>query len=312
MAAVSLQELSGRKRKKEKKKENGSEDERELLLPEVAEELDTDGASRGVWLLKVPRLVADEWQRGRAGDEMGRVHVSPSGKKISLSLPTANESKSSFDEDSEVRYALEAPMSTLLSTGDSTANAPHFYVIAGPTKKREKDENNDGKVSEEDINQFRVEGHVVYRLDARPMVSGLHEKYRMLSRQRTELAGTRVGGTQMLNHSQSAVAQRIVPLKGPSRTEIEKEKRDREFMKRVTGEGETEREEARDKLYDTIFKCFEQRERWSIGDLFGRSQVPVERLREILNEIAIKNSRGPYVNLYQLKPEYRQRSKEEH
>lgn len=56
-------------------------------------------------------------------------------------------------------------------------------------------------------------------------------------------------------------------------------------------------------------RCFESRDRWSLRDLLHRCKVSAEILKEALQEIALKNTKGPYVNLYQLKPEYKQRTR---
>jgi len=63
-------------------------------------------------------------------------------------------------------------------------------------------------------------------------------------------------------------------------------------------------------FFSAARRCFERRERWSVRELFDMSKVPMERLREVLNEIAVKITKGPHVNMYMLKPEHRQRTQD--
>jgi hypothetical protein len=42
---------------------------------EKINELDVINAERGVWLVKVPKYMANEWQKGKAGTEIGKLKI---------------------------------------------------------------------------------------------------------------------------------------------------------------------------------------------------------------------------------------------
>ena len=173
---------------------------------------------------------------------------------------------------------------------------PNYFAMSAPTAKCRGEKG------------VRVEGKVRYRLDAKPDVDGSHEAYRGLKRERTERAEVKLKSTQLLDERSRALAARHLAAK-TTRTDVEA-KLDRQFQRKTVGAGAGERADARDTLYDTIYKCFERRERWSMRELTDMSSVPQERLREVLNEIAVKITKGPSANMYMLKPEHRQRTRE--
>jgi transcription initiation factor TFIIF subunit beta len=58
-------------------------------------------------------------------------------------------------------------------------------------------------------------------------------------------------------------------------------------------------------VMNILFAAFEKYSYWNLKGLVQHSDQPVSYLKEILNEICIFNQRGPYKNMYQLKPEYK-------
>ncbi|KAI8907096.1 transcription initiation factor IIF, beta subunit-domain-containing protein [Powellomyces hirtus] len=58
-------------------------------------------------------------------------------------------------------------------------------------------------------------------------------------------------------------------------------------------------------LINLIFSAFEKYAHWNFKGLMERTQQPQAWLKEVLNEVALLNKRGPYVGLYELKPEFK-------
>lgn len=58
-------------------------------------------------------------------------------------------------------------------------------------------------------------------------------------------------------------------------------------------------------LLNLIFALFEKYEHWGFKGLIDRTQQPHIWLKEVLGEVAILNKRGPYVGLWELKPEFK-------
>lgn len=59
----------------------------------------------------------------------------------------------------------------------------------------------------------------------------------------------------------------------------------------------------KEQLLDILFKLFETHTYWSLKGLKERTHQPEQYLKQVLDEIAILNKRGPYALKYQLKPE---------
>ncbi|CAH8675508.1 General transcription factor IIF subunit 2, variant 3 [Schistosoma haematobium] len=77
-----------------------------------------------------------------------------------------------------------------------------------------------------------------------------------------------------------------------------------EYENRKKVEGKNLRREKEDVLQD-LFKAFERHQYYSIKDLVVLTKQPLAYLTEILKEIAIFNTHIPHKNMWELKPEYR-------
>ncbi|CAL8077821.1 unnamed protein product [Calicophoron daubneyi] len=77
-----------------------------------------------------------------------------------------------------------------------------------------------------------------------------------------------------------------------------------EYEARKRAEGKNLRREKDDVMQD-LFKAFERHQYYTIRDLVLLTKQPVSYLTEILKEIAIFNPRAPHKNMWELKPEYR-------
>ena len=60
-------------------------------------------------------------------------------------------------------------------------------------------------------------------------------------------------------------------------------------------------------VLDILFAEFEKYPYWTFKGLAERTNQPHAWLKECLAEVAMINKRGPYVGMYQLLPEYRQK-----
>ncbi|CAB4432194.1 unnamed protein product [Rhizophagus irregularis] len=64
----------------------------------------------------------------------------------------------------------------------------------------------------------------------------------------------------------------------------------------------------KNELIDLLFGAFEKFTYWTLRGLKDYAKQPESYLKDVLNEIAILDKRGPYNNCYHLKPEYSQQS----
>jgi hypothetical protein len=54
-------------------------------------------------------------------------------------------------------------------------------------------------------------------------------------------------------------------------------------------------------LTTILFRLFEKQPRWNFPQLQKDTHQPTQHLKEVLAEIAVKNPRGPYKDLWELK-----------
>lgn len=58
-----------------------------LEIPHVDKELDLSNAGRGVWLVKVPKYIANKWEKAPGNIEVGKLKISKvPGQKAQVSL----------------------------------------------------------------------------------------------------------------------------------------------------------------------------------------------------------------------------------
>nr|CAH8870352.1 unnamed protein product [Trichobilharzia regenti] len=77
-----------------------------------------------------------------------------------------------------------------------------------------------------------------------------------------------------------------------------------EYELKKKAEGKNLRRDKEDVLQD-LFKAFERHQYYSIKDLVVLTKQPLAYLTEILREIAVFNNHIPHKNMWELKPEYR-------
>ncbi|OMJ29609.1 Transcription initiation factor IIF subunit beta [Smittium culicis] len=61
----------------------------------------------------------------------------------------------------------------------------------------------------------------------------------------------------------------------------------------------------RNELIDLLFGAFGKFAYWTLKGLIEYTKQPSAFLKEVLNDIAVLNKRGPYSSMYSLKPEFR-------
>jgi transcription initiation factor TFIIF subunit beta len=152
--------------------------------------------------------------------------------------------------------------------------------------------------SEANDGQLEMVGKVQYRGELNP-VSQDNQQYRTVLQKRNTTAikkdrSVRIEESRMADFSVGMV------FKNPAAKQ-----------KVVNERGISERRERMDKskLTEYIFKYFERKDYWHIDDLNQYVQQPVTYLKEVLNELCIRHTSGPYKGMYELKPELRTTSK---
>eukprot|EP01025_Chloroclados_australasicus_P058512 TRINITY_DN73570_c0_g1_i1.p3 TRINITY_DN73570_c0_g1~~TRINITY_DN73570_c0_g1_i1.p3 ORF type:complete len:192 (-),score=37.07 TRINITY_DN73570_c0_g1_i1:195-770(-) len=66
----------------------------------------------------------------------------------------------------------------------------------------------------------------------------------------------------------------------------------------------------KDELENLLFELFEKKSMWRLQDLMKETDQPHTWLKQVLNDIAMLNTRGEHKDLWELKPEYKTQSME--
>uniref|UniRef100_A0A3Q3BIU6 General transcription factor IIF subunit 2 n=1 Tax=Kryptolebias marmoratus TaxID=37003 RepID=A0A3Q3BIU6_KRYMA len=239
-------------------------------------EVDLTGAKQntGVWLVKVPKYLSQQWAKASGRGEVGRLRICKYVKKNRVSF-TLNEELTVIEglEDKTVSAPREHPF-TMQSVGGQ--------MLAVFT--------------ETSSDKIALEGVVVQRAECRPAVS---ESYMKLKRLQIEESSKPARLSQQLD---KAVTNNYKP--------VANHEYNREYERKKKEEGKRARAE-KQQVLDMLFSAFEKHQYYNIKDLVDITKQPVTYLKEILRDIGIYNVKGTHKNTWELKPEYRHYQGEE-
>ncbi|XP_031672029.1 general transcription factor IIF subunit 2-like isoform X7 [Oncorhynchus mykiss] len=235
-------------------------------------EVDLTGAKQntGVWLVKVPKYLSQQWAKASGRGEVGKLRI---GK---------NQGKA------EVEFTLNEDLTMIDSLGDkpSGVQAPRDHpftmqTVGGQTL---------AVFTETQSERISLEGLVVQRAECRPAVS---ENYMKLKRLQIEELSKPVRLSQQL---EKAVTTNYKPVANHSYN-LEYDRKKKEEGKRARVD--------KQQVLDMLFSAFEKHQYYNIKDLVDITKQPVSYLKEILRDIGIYNVKGTHKNTWELKPEYR-------
>jgi len=248
-----------------------------MSQPTDEKDVDCANASRGVWLVKVPKYIANIWDKAAPLSEAGR---------ISIMKGVAGKTEIKF------RVSNVPPEDKL--------PVDHQFLISNIQNQslavysQPKAVNEDGVDC--GIGKIFLEGHVVQKGECRP--SGEDKDYMRLKRQK------------IIEESQpkrTVVAlDRVVQSYKP----ISKHVHDVEYENRKKTEGKKARGD-KDQVMEMLFAAFEKHQYYNIKDLEKITKQPVPYLKEILKEICNYNVKNPHRNMWELKPEFRHYKKDD-
>lgn len=243
-------------------------------------DLDLTCASRGVWLVKVPKYISECWKKASPGDEVGKVVIS--------------KQKGS----SEVKFSVNdrlAAADAMMSDEPATIPTDHIFTMTGIANQTMcvlSTESQPGSSSNQHstISEYKVavEGKVIQRAECRPIENA---GYMALKRSRLE-AG---------NRPRNEVVQLSKPVSIKPKAIHESEL---EYNQRKKEEGKKTRLE-KEQVQDLLFAAFEKHQYYNVKDLVRITNQPITFLKEVLKEICNYNMKAPHKNMWELKEEYR-------
>ncbi|XP_018584883.1 general transcription factor IIF subunit 2b isoform X1 [Scleropages formosus] len=247
-------------------------------------EVDLTGAKQntGVWLVKVPKYLSQQWAKAQGRGEVGKLRISKNQGKAEVSF-TLNEEltviDSVGDKGSQVHVPREHPFTMQMVGGQTLA-------VFTETSSGQSEERSDSSVPD----KIALEGVVVQRAECRPAVS---DSYMRLKRLQIEESSKPMRLSQQLD---KAVTTNYKPVANHAYN-VEYERRKKEEGKRARGD--------KQQVLDMLFSAFEKHQYYNIKDLVDITKQPVTFLKEILRDIGIYNIKGTHKNTWELRPEYR-------
>ncbi|XP_046393366.1 general transcription factor IIF subunit 2 [Ischnura elegans] len=240
-------------------------------------DLDLSNSSRGVWLVKVPKYIANKWEKAPGNIDVGKLKITkPPGQKAQVSL-TLSESVLCMKEPNEETIPKEHRLDVSTVTRLSLGVFSHVTPSA----------NSDSVVPETE--KLAMEGRIVQKLECRPYADNCYMKLKLESIRKASVPTRQV---QQLD--------RIVQNYKP----VSDHKHNIEYEERKKAEGKKARDD-KDAVLEMLFAAFEKHQYYNIKDLVKITRQPIVYLKEILKEVCNYNLKNPHKNMWELKPEYR-------
>ncbi|KAJ1523775.1 hypothetical protein ONE63_001608 [Megalurothrips usitatus] len=238
-------------------------------------ELDLSNASRGVWLVKVPKYISQKWEKSAGNVEVGKLRISKSaGQKAAVTLALSDN-----------LVAQDGGQSTIPKDHRLTVQIVERQTLG--VFSHSSPSNLDAVVP--DSEKLCLEGKIQQKLECRPYAD---KGYMRLKAETFRKAAQPVRQIQQLD--------RVVHNFKP----VSNHKHNIEYEERKKAEGKKARDD-KDAVLEMMFAAFEKHQYYNIKDLVRITRQPVTYLKEILKEVCDYNIKNPHKNMWELKPEYR-------
>ncbi|XP_070158375.1 general transcription factor IIF subunit 2 isoform X1 [Polyergus mexicanus] len=267
-------------------------------------ELDLSNAGRGVWLVKVPKYIANKWEKAPGNIEVGKLKITKNpGQKAEVSLKLSEAVlalKEPGEEEIPKQHRLDVTTVTRQMLGvfshvtrkfDISLKFAVFSAIS--IINLTASASSDAIVPETE--KLFMEGRIVQKLECRPYADNCYMKLKLESIKRASVPQRQV---QQLDR----VVQNFKP--------VSDHKHNIEYAEKKKAEGKKMRDD-RNAVQDMLFAAFEKHQYYNIRDLVKITRQPIVYLKEILNEVCNYNLKNPHRNMWELKPEYRHYKEEE-
>uniref|UniRef100_A0A7N8XXC2 General transcription factor IIF subunit 2 n=1 Tax=Mastacembelus armatus TaxID=205130 RepID=A0A7N8XXC2_9TELE len=231
--------------------------------------------SKGVWLVKVPKYLSQQWDKATEKGEVGKITI---GKYVCFSLNeelTALGAIGEKEKDGSLQVPRDHPI-TMHTVGGQT-----MAVFSQSNTERGGEGKGKGG---------GVRGMVVHRAECRPVVSDNYMKLKKLQIKESTKP------QRLSQQLERAVTTVFKPVANHDFNV--------EYDRKKKSEGKMVRAE-RQVVLDMLFSAFEKHQYYNIKDLVDITKQPVTYLKEIMREIGTYNSKGAHKSTWELKPEYR-------
>ncbi|XP_078736230.1 general transcription factor IIF subunit 2 [Lampetra fluviatilis] len=250
-------------------------------------DLDLTGAklNRGLWLVKVPKYLSQQWGKATERGEVGKLKISKGQGKTEVSFVLSEELAGGGVQGTSAKStAISTPRDHVLALQGVAGQSLGVFTEGSSGKQTDA---TSGNVV---YDKLFLEGVVVQRADCRPVVG---ESYMKMKRMQIEESSKPMRLSQQL---EKAVTTNYKPVAN-HQYNIAFDRRKKEEGKRARAD--------KQQVLDMLFSAFEKHQYYNIRDLVDITKQPVTYLKDILREIGIYNVKGTHKNTWELKPEYR-------
>ncbi|GAB5566357.1 general transcription factor IIF subunit 2 [Prionailurus iriomotensis] len=279
-------------------------------------ELDLTGAKQntGVWLVKVPKYLSQQWAKAPGRGEVGKLRIAKNQGRTEVSF-TLNEDLANIHDIGGKPASVSTPREhpfVLQSVGGQTLTVftesssdklSLEGIVVQRAECRPAASENYMRLKSADEKAFQIEEKSL--LCSVPKSRGLEDPNRNLGRQvevlilQIEESSKPVRLSQQLD---KVVTTNYKPVAN-HQYNIEYERKKKEDGKRARAD--------KQHVLDMLFSAFEKHQYYNLKDLVDITKQPVGYLKEILKEIGVQNVKGTHKNTWELKPEYRHYQGEE-
>ncbi|XP_004555653.1 general transcription factor IIF subunit 2 [Maylandia zebra] len=235
-------------------------------------EVDLTGVkqSKGVWLVKVPKYLSQQWDKAAEKGEVGKIAIGKKQGKTEVCFSLSDE-LIALDAVGENDASLEVPKDHPFT----------MHPVGGQTM---------AVFSHSNTDEISLEGMVVHRAECRPVVTDSYMKLKKLQIKES------IKPQRLSQQLERAVTTIFKPVANHDFN--------MEYEKKKKTEGKMVRAE-RQLVLDMLFSAFEKHQYYNIKALVDITKQPVTYLKEIMREIGTYNSKGVHKSTWELKPEYR-------
>ncbi|KAJ0005893.1 hypothetical protein NQD34_015787 [Periophthalmus magnuspinnatus] len=230
--------------------------------------------SKGVWLVKVPKYLSQQWEKASEKGEVGRITI------VNFKL---NADLTGLDAQGEKDASLHVPRDHPFT----------MHTVGGQTLAVFSHSDKGTRLATFSVcvtDEISLEGMVVQRAECRPVVNDNYMKLKKLQIKESTKP------QRLSQQLERAVTTVFKPVANHNFN--------MEYEKKKKSEGKMVRAE-RQVVLDMLFSAFEKHQYYNIKDLVEITKQPVTYLKEIMREIGTYNSKGAHKSTWELKSEYR-------
>lgn len=275
------------------------------------DEVNTTMSERRMWLVKIPKSLADTWDMTPANSDLGTLRFTakndisllPCKTPVVFSGRVAGMSPVHHPNSRDTKYGREAKMEQDKPKLDAhrktelyaekVKKLPEEYNFKATkvTDERRTQGGNLFVFSEGPLGGIAIEGHVTERADVLPKYSTA-----LRNQSRDRYNRLKDGKRRAVMTDGKATPISMLPVDRTDNFQ-RSDKQRRMDNKRIRM--------PKDQLLDKIFKLFAKREHLKTSEISNETRQPASYLKEVLQEVAEQTDRGPLRMFWQLKPELR-------